>query len=310
MHDKAINEGTSLVFSSIPFREGTEMHAITKAVLGQMGFWDDATSDGWFQDARVDGIEVFAMSGFPYQPIVMDSVMEPIARGWLRESNTQHSREAFWKFKRARLLAEAIPAEPDVITSMIRGWYVAKALSRLEVDNQHGERGPKLGVWDEASRRVAYFPHPLLSARNAAPHDFPGVVMQSLTVALALCNSEGSLEPLAAYRAIAALGGDQGASSSALDRLDPARHRCKGCAAAEAGSGGNRRGRSRPASADVARASRSRGSVIPRRSGGPDHSVSGDDYPVELGLREHILRKALQELTSAVMATRSADTGV
>ena len=65
VHDKAINEGTSLVFSSIPFREGTEMHAVTKGVLGQMGFWDDATSDGWFQDARVDGIEVFAMSGFP-----------------------------------------------------------------------------------------------------------------------------------------------------------------------------------------------------------------------------------------------------
>ena len=269
VHDKAINEGTSLVFSSIPFREGTEMHAITKGVLGQMGFWDDATSDGWFQDARVDGIEVFAMSGFPYQPIVMDSVMEPIARGWLRESNTQHSREAFWKFKRARLLAEAIPAEPDVIMSMIRGWYVAKALSRLEVDNQHGERGPKLGVWDEASRRVAHFPHPLLSARNAAPHDFPGVVMQSLTVALALCNSEGSLEPLAAYRAIAALGGDQGASSSALTDWIQHGAVAKGAPQPKPDRAGTADGRSRPAPAGASRASSARGDELPRPSGGP-----------------------------------------
>ena len=174
MHDKAINEDTSLVFSSIPFREGTELYEVTKGVLGQMGFWDDATSESWFQDARVDGIEVFAMSGFPYQPIVMDSVMEPIARGWLAQSNTQDSREAFWKFKRARLLGEAIPADPKVISSMIRGWYVAKALGRLDVEHRARRARPEAGgVGCGIPRSSSCFPHPLLHRRNAAARRLP-----------------------------------------------------------------------------------------------------------------------------------------
>jgi len=149
----------------------------------------------------------------------------------------------------------------------------------------------------------------LLSARNAAPHDFPGVVMQSLTVALALCNSEGSLEPLAAYRAIAALGGDQGASSSAL--TDWIQH-----GTVAKGAPQPKPDRAGTAAGDLAQrqqalrehllleAAKFHDEVVDQ-----DHSVSVYDYPVSWELREHIL-EALQELTSAVMATRSADTGV
>ena len=189
VHDKAINEATSLVFSSIPFKEGTEMYAVTKQVLGSMGFWDDAVSESWFQDASADGIEVFAMSGFPYQPIVMDSVMEPIAQEWMRQSNTLDSREAFWRFKRSRLLGEAIPADPTIIDAMIRGWYVAKCLSRLKVTPESGERGrgSPSGI-----RRSARSPTSRIRSWTPATRTrgFPGVVMQSLTIALALCNTE------------------------------------------------------------------------------------------------------------------------
>jgi hypothetical protein len=308
-HDKAINEDTSLVFSSIPFREGSELHAVTKGVLGQMGFWDDAISDGWFQDAKVDGIEVFAMSGFPYQPIVMDSVMEPIARGWLAQSNSQDSREAFWKFKRARLLGESIPADPKVIASMIRGWYVAKALGRLNVETTHGERGPKLSVWDAASRQWADFPHPLLNPRNAQAHDYPGVVMQSLTIALALCNVSATLDPLTPYRALAALGGEQGGPSEPLTQWLQRGEVSKGApvpASARAGSAdGDLTGRQQALRAYLTgELARFEEQVVEQ-----DDHVSVYDYPVSWELREQITG-ALTGLTSAVMATRSDDTGV
>ncbi|GAA2009018.1 tubulin-like doman-containing protein [Microbacterium ulmi] len=309
VHDKAVNEETSLVISSIPFREGTEMHSVTKSVLGQLGFWDDATSDGWFRDAKVDGIEVFAMSGFPYQPIVMDSVMEPIARGWLAQSGTQDSRQAFWQFKRARLLGEAIPADQRVIASMIRGWYVAKTLNRLGVDTQHGERGPKLSVWDAASRRVADFPHPLLSARNAQPQDYPGAVMQSLTIALALCQVDGTLAPLDAYKTLTSLGGEQGAPAPALTEWLQHGRIDKGAPEPKA----ERAGRAGGALADRQQAVRTylaselerfRTDVVEQ-----DDHVSVYDYPVTWELREQIV-EALEGLLSTVMATRSDDVGV
>ncbi len=217
------------------------MHAMTKGVLGQMGFWDDATSEAWFQDARVDGIEVFAMSGFPYQPIVMDSVMEPIARGWLKQSNTQHSREAFWQFKRARLLGEAIPADPRVISSMIRGWYVAKALGRLDVEHRaRRARAEAVGVGCRHPARWRTSRIRSSARATRAASTIPGVVMQSLTDRARPVQLEGTLAPLAAYRALAALGGDQGASVAGADRLAPARRRRQGRSGAEAGSGGHR----------------------------------------------------------------------
>ncbi len=309
VHDKSVNEATSLVFSSIPFKEGTEMHAVTKQVLGAMGFWNDAVSDSWFQDARVEGIEVFAMSGFPYQPIVMDSVMEPIARDWLRQSNTQESREAFWRFKRSRLLGEALPADPTVISAMIRGWYVAKALGWLKVDADGGERGPGLALWDPESRRHADFPRPLLDTRRTQPYDYPGVVLQSLTIALALCNTQESLEPLRPYQILASLGGDELEMSQTLLRwvqegrlapdaptIDPTR------AGLAAGSLDDRQQTLRAYFADEYAKFRSQVAEH-------DFSVSVYDYPVSWEIRHHIAA-ALQSLSSQVLATRAADSGV
>lgn len=216
VHGKAIGEGTRLVFSSIPFAEGTELYTITKTVLAAQGVWDDNLSRGWFRDAKVDSIEVFAMSGFPFQPIVMDSVMQPIVRGWLSESNGVDSRAAFWKWKRARLVREAAPVDPQVFDAMIRGWYVAKALSQLEVDTSNDIQGPELKVWDGAQNSWAAFPHPLLYGGIAPAYDFPGIVMESLTIALVLCNSEVSLEPLRAYHTLLDLGASENETSRTL----------------------------------------------------------------------------------------------
>ncbi|MEZ5109929.1 MAG: tubulin-like doman-containing protein [Microbacteriaceae bacterium] len=309
VHDKAIGESTGLVFSSIPFKEGTEMHAVTKTVLGNMGFWDDAVSDGWFHDARVDGIEVFAMSGFPYQPIVMDSVMEPIARDWLAQSSSQDSREAFWQFKKSRLLAEAIPADPLVMRAMIRGWYVAKAFGWLTVETDAGDRGPKLGVWDAARRGGVDFPHPLLHPRNAPAADFPGVVMQSLTIALALCNSEGSLEPLAAYQALKALGGQRLEMAPALMNWVQHGRVPEGAPMPDERRSGRADGSLEARQAALSEFFRQQIDAFTEDVVNHDFLESVYDYPVSWEIRELILT-ALGDLTSTVMSTRAPDTGV
>ncbi|GMA93076.1 tubulin-like doman-containing protein [Homoserinibacter gongjuensis] len=216
VHGKAVGEQNRLVFSAIPFAEGTEMYEVTKSVLTSAGVWDENISKGWFKDSKVDRIEVFAMSGYPYEPIVMDSVMGPIARGWLTDSTTTEARAAFWKWKRARLLREAVPADPEVFDSMVRGWYVAKVLGQLDVDRSDLDRGPKLSIWDAERREFASFPHPLLYPGAAPAYDYPGVIMESLIIALALCNSEGSLAPLRAYQVLMRLGGQRNVLSPVL----------------------------------------------------------------------------------------------
>lgn len=206
IHGKALGEGVRTVFSSIPFAAGTDLYDVTKSVLAAQGLWDENVSPDWFKDAKVDSIEIFAMLGFPYQPIVMDSLMAPIARAWNAGSNGPESRAEFWKWKRARLLREAAPVSPPVFDAMVRGWYVAKVLGMLlQSDDDH--RGPKLSVWDAGRRDWAAFPHPLLHSGSAPAIDFVGVVMESLIVALALCNGAGSIVPLRAYHQLLDNGG-------------------------------------------------------------------------------------------------------
>lgn len=309
VHDKAINQDTNLVFSTIPFRRGTEMYELTKSVLVQAGVWNAATSESWFQDQRVDSIEVFAMSGFPYEPIVMDSVMEPIARGWLAQSNTQDSREAFWQFKRARLLGESIPADPRVIESMIRGWYVAKTLGWLKVENGFGEKGPKLSIWEPASRRYAEFPHPLLSLRNAKPNDFPGVVLQSLAIAMALCNTAATLEPLTAYRVLTQLGGTRGEDPEVLVTWLQQGELPKGAPVPESKRAGS-------TSDELEERQQAVQSYLAKELGSfetqivsQDDLISVYDYPVTWEMRAEF-HEAITRLISIVMATPPIDDGV
>jgi hypothetical protein len=216
VHDKSLTEGASITFSSIPFRQGTEMYEITKSVLAGQHLWDDSTSERWFQDATVNSIQAFGLSGFPYEPIVMQSVMEPISKVWMAQANTIESRSAFWLWKRSRLLGESVPADPKKVGAMLRGWYVAKALGLLKVTNSEDERGPKIEVWDANARNYASFPHPLLYPGIAPGHDYPGIALESLIIAVALCTSVGSLEPLRAYQALIELGGTTTGLSTVL----------------------------------------------------------------------------------------------
>jgi hypothetical protein len=308
IHNKAIDEPPQLVFGAIPFAEGTEMYSLTKSILAAQGLWNENISPDWFADQQVESIEIFAMSAFPYQPVVMDSVMEPIARTWLAKSSTIDSREAFWRFKRARLLGEAVPAQAAVLASMLRGWYVAKALGWLERTRVDSARGPELKVWDPSARKLAAFPYPLLHPGIAEPHDYPGVVMESLMVALVTCNAQSSSAPLRPYQTLMELGGldntlsvtlrswlQMGTLPEKAPTPDPVR------AGSAAGTLEERQGALRSfldhELTDFA-------DQVVRQD--PDTSVY--DYPVSWEIRGQVV-DAIHNLRSAVLVTRAENTG-
>jgi hypothetical protein len=312
VHGKSIGEGTRLVFSSIPFEEGTEMYEVTKHALVTQGVWDDSVSKGWFADAKVDGIEIFAMSGFPYQPFVMDSVMEPIARGWLAESNNVNSRAAFWKWKRSRLLMESVPADPEVIESLLRGWYVAKALRQLSVVADDDARGPALSVWDPEALEYAHFPHPLLYPGIAPSNDYPGIVLESLIVAMALISSEGSLKPLRAYHVLMDLGGS---SAGQLSRTLQGWIRDGSLSLHAPEPDAGRAGSSAPTGTLAGRQEALRVFLENERTefiaeiATQDLKTSVYNYPVSWEIRDDIVR-ILGDLRDGVVETKAAKSGI
>jgi hypothetical protein len=211
-HTAAAGE-RAVVFSSIPVDKNDDLFPPMKDILVKLGYWNDSTSEKWFvgpgSGAKKRTIDIFTQTGFPLQPIVMSSVMQPIAELWSQQAGRKVSRGAFMKWRRARTLAEAIPAHPDVWHQMVRGWYVMRLLNLFvesPKDDSYEEKGPQIGILDRDGLRRSDFPYPLYYPGLAKSSDYPGIVMESLTIALVNCFEQTSLRPLDAYKRLYKLG--------------------------------------------------------------------------------------------------------
>lgn len=205
VHGKSLGERRSVV-SAIPFPVGSDLYKAIKETLLKYDMWTDKTSDGWFRESNTQNIDIFSLQKFPYQPMVMDSLVQPIAQQWLACRNEPEKREAFLKWRRARTLRESTPAAPEVAATILRGWYVAKILGQLVAKTDDIMRGPEISVWIGPGNKMANFPHPLMHKGFTPPFDYPGTILKSISIAIIMCNAEGSLNPLVSYHRLLDLG--------------------------------------------------------------------------------------------------------
>jgi hypothetical protein len=203
----------SVLFSPIPIDKNDDLYPALKDILVKLNYWKDKKSEEWFvgpgSGAKKRTIDIFTQADIPLQPIVMGSVMEPIARTWSRLGPKKDSRVAFMKWRRGRTLSEAIPAHPDVWHQMVKGWYVMRLLNMFEQaprDESYEEKGPRVSIWINSNLKYADFPYPLFYPGVAPVSDLPGIIMESLTIALVNCYEETSLLPLEAYKRLHKLG--------------------------------------------------------------------------------------------------------
>jgi len=203
----------SALFSPIPVDVGDELFEPLKESLVNLGFWDEMKSKKWFvgpgEGAKKRTIDIFTQIKIPVQPMVMGSVMAPIAETWSRLGSKKETRFGFMKWRRGRTLPEAIPAHSDVWNQMLRGWYVMRLLNMFEQaprDESYEEKGPKLSVWINPNAKYSPFPYPLYYPGVAPIDDLAGIVLQSMTISLVNCYEQTSLAPLDAYKRLHKLG--------------------------------------------------------------------------------------------------------
>jgi hypothetical protein len=158
-----------------------------------------------FSDKPETSIEFFQVMGHGVLPMVMNSVMAPIASDWAQVSTNESSRTAFWQWKRARLLTEAVPMDEEALSALIAGWYVARAFAQIQRGGNE-ELGPKLAVKGKDGTSLV-FPHPLLYAGRLQDFDYLGAVVESTIIVQAIVNSTSSLEPLKPFQRLIELGG-------------------------------------------------------------------------------------------------------
>lgn len=167
----------------------------------------DGVSPDFGEPPNDQVVEIFSFLKSPVEPVVIRSLMAPIAEAWteaiaLSTPDEPSAMELeFWNRRRARPLRHAIPASPANLDLMIRGWYVAHALAQLDRNLVDG-----CSIW-VPGKGASLFPRPLIRPNKRVDvewTDLLAIVLESIPLALVdFPNNHSSLAP---YERLANLG--------------------------------------------------------------------------------------------------------
>ena len=202
------NEIPSDVYpTEIPFPVNSEGRKIVQRVFETKGLWN-AQVEQSVTDSPVGHIDLFSVLNEPYEPVVFDSLMRPIAEEWGVRSKTPDLRQEFWRWRRSRPLAEFIPVAPAIRRAMIRGWFTASLLGQIRLDA--GTAEIYISSQTGGSGQWGAFPEPLLVDNIVAQHQYLPAVLQSLPIALIEVSAQADLRPVDPYRQLRDLGEGEG----------------------------------------------------------------------------------------------------
>ncbi len=210
LHPKAHPEVHHHVVSTIPLAAGSSLYSQVQNALTQIGVWDPNLSPAWFGETTAAQVDIFQAPSTSMSAMAFKTLTDTVSSVWHAASGSKDEREAFWEYKRARPLVEAIPIEQSILKRMVRGWVVAGLLNLRAVDWTDPERGPQVSICDDHGRVLA-FPFPLLG-RDIQPRHVMAGVLQSVLLAMVEAGASSSLDPFRAYQRLAELGASVTAS--------------------------------------------------------------------------------------------------
>lgn len=195
-------------FTEIPLDQ-TPVKDETIKVMRAVGTLPDQAAEDEIEKVFGTGtqqrIEIITYFQAPFEPMVFDSVMKPIAAHWANRRGTPEGRSDFWTWRRARSLPDFVPVPPEVRRSMVTGWFVGRLLGELTWDLADLDN-PKAGMFVPLLRRRLPFPDPLLGPLLVNEEDLLPAVLESLPLAMVDSNTRQSLEPLMPYGRLRELG--------------------------------------------------------------------------------------------------------
>jgi hypothetical protein len=201
-------------FTELPFSASSDEAKAVRRVLETKGLWNEDVARS-FNPSDRGSIDAFTVLVEPYEPVVFDSLMRPIAEEWGDRSKSADGREEFWRWRRARSLPEFIPTSPAVRKAMVRGWFTASILGQIKFDDSSVSLYIPNPVGSSGNWRS--FPVPLLASGVAASHDYLPLALESLPLALVDVNVKADLTPMAPYRRLRDLGTSGGGGLDAYE---------------------------------------------------------------------------------------------
>ncbi|MCO5305086.1 MAG: tubulin-like doman-containing protein [Microthrixaceae bacterium] len=197
---------TQFHFTAVPFAQ-TDLEPELMAIARAAGMSETATDRlaRSFGTGDEQQIEIITTLGAPVQPVVLRSVLDPIASQWGVSRSTPSERDKFWRWRRSRALPEFLPFSPDVVGMMVRGWFLGRLLGDVTYDKAAVDQGP-VEVFDPEFQTKVQFPFPYVGPSLSSEQDLLPAVLESTGVAMLDCQIQGNVKPLRAYSLVRNLG--------------------------------------------------------------------------------------------------------
>jgi hypothetical protein len=201
-------------FSELPFGPDDAVGAmLVEALRGDSTVDDKSVLNftGALKKAKRKRIDILGTYANLYHPIVFSSLQKPIRNQWLDSASPQ-LRRAFWTARRGRALVDFVPVSRSWLQSVVTGWLIGRLTGEVLLPGEGPITDAGVAVWSDETRSFGRLPHPLLGTENAAL-DAPGwglvaAVVESLPLAIALCDGDPEFIALRPYQALFQLGRD------------------------------------------------------------------------------------------------------
>ena len=212
---------TDVVISTIPMDATNSIFGKVGEILERKGLTAAISGKTFDPQSSNQSIDFFSVHQ-GVQPMVLDSILGPISQYWNTHSGSVATRQSLMQHRRPRYLYESIPAGGKPKQDILKGYFVARALKQFRTDKEMSDteraiKGPKLSIWSGEANKWLTFPHPMLSADEITPLDYPGGILFSISLAIVACNGSQSLDPLEPYKRLQKLA-DFKSSASTVKR--------------------------------------------------------------------------------------------
>ena len=199
------------VTSQIPLR-GHPLENDVVQILRASGFNDSTVDNLLSSETKLKSIDFSSILWPPHSPLVIDSLMRPIAEVW-NTAVALKNIDSFWSRRRAAKVSEFSPVPQGLFAAMSRGWLTAGLMGLLE-------RKPDSPIRISDGSIVAEFPYPLLSPSPYREDNFTQI-MEALSIAYVNVSLQNLLTPLKSYQILRDLGRSRSGSMYNYDFLNP-----------------------------------------------------------------------------------------
>ncbi len=193
-------------FTAIPFQQ-TDLEPELVAIAENAGLAATAVDQMVASMSLGDEqrVEIITTLSAPVEPVTLQSVMEPIAKQWVKSRANNVSREQFWRWRRARALPEFIPVSPEVLAAMVRGWFLGRILGEITYDKAGVSTQP-VQIWDPVFENHVQFPFPYLGGQPTSEQDLLPAVLESMPISMLDAQTQGNTDPMKPYSLVRTIG--------------------------------------------------------------------------------------------------------